>query len=870
MHLRTYLYVGSAVAAIAMTTGASAQSTGTADFEGEIVVTGTRVSDVGGVQQPDTSKARTVLTQDLIERQNPGQTVLDTINMVPGVSFQNNDAYGSSGGTLTIRGFDSTRIAMTWDGLLLNDSGSYAVYSNQTVDPELVDSVNVSLGSTDVDSPTASAAGGTVGIRTIMPREDFSVRLSGSMGEFDMMRIFGIVHTGEFTPWGTRAFFSASTTNNRNPFNNYGRVDKKQFNARIYQPLGGDDFISIAGHWNENRNNFFGSLPLRWDANRVVGSGTGNRFPMNSDEREYDINYPCQLTVGVTGVADTANTCGTEFDRRFNPSNTGNIRVQSRFTLSDRMVLTIDPNFQYVKANGGGTATAREFGYDINGAGGRANCATATNGAAVTCVPGYFGGSPYAGGVDLNGDGDTLDQVTVLAPSQTQTHRIGVTASLRYDINDDHIVRLAYTYDRARHRQTGQVGLLQANGTPYDVFPVNDPVFDVNGVALQKRDRLSYAILHQISGEYRGDFGPLTVNAGIRVPFFRRNLNNYCFASSPAFVECSGGSATVDGQIATLNPTYGAPQQRVLNYSRVLPNVGIVYDFTPQMSVFASFAQGISVPGTDNLYQAFFYPVGDDRADPNPEKTDSFELGLRYRSSMIQASIAGWYTHYTDRSASAYDPELDRNVYRNLGTVNKWGIDASISARPTEYLTLTAFGSWNDSDIRDDVAIGLCNAAMVGAGAFGCGSLTDTAYAPTSGKRESGSPTYQFGGSARVSLGAFDLGITAKRTGPRYVFDTNLPTYTGSLATASQVFPSKAPAYWLANLDARLNLSVVGLNEQSYFQLNVYNLFNNFYVGGFGGGLSQSLTSNNTAFGNPSFVQIGAPRTISGTVSFAF
>ena len=34
-------------------------------------------------------------------------------------------------------------------------------------------------------------------------------------------------------------------------------------------------------------------------------------------------------------------------------------------------------------------------------------------------------GSPYAG-KDLNGDGDTLDRVTMLAPSQTQTHRIGV------------------------------------------------------------------------------------------------------------------------------------------------------------------------------------------------------------------------------------------------------------------------------------------------------------------------------------------------------------------------------------------------------------------------------------------------------------
>ena len=95
-----------------MPSAAFAQSTGTVDIrEAAIVVTGTRTKDVGGVQTPDTPKAKAVLTQEMIARQKPGQTILDTINLVPGVSFQNNDAYGSAGGTLTIRGFDSTASA---------------------------------------------------------------------------------------------------------------------------------------------------------------------------------------------------------------------------------------------------------------------------------------------------------------------------------------------------------------------------------------------------------------------------------------------------------------------------------------------------------------------------------------------------------------------------------------------------------------------------------------------------------------------------------------------------------------------------------------------------------------------------------------
>ena len=93
--------------AVIFPTAAFAQSTGTQDFdkkEEAIVITGTRAQQVGGVVAPDSSKAKAVLTQEYIARQNPGQSVLDTINAVPGVSFQNNDAYGSSGGTLNIRG----------------------------------------------------------------------------------------------------------------------------------------------------------------------------------------------------------------------------------------------------------------------------------------------------------------------------------------------------------------------------------------------------------------------------------------------------------------------------------------------------------------------------------------------------------------------------------------------------------------------------------------------------------------------------------------------------------------------------------------------------------------------------------------------
>ena len=66
--------------AVIFPTAAFAQSTGSQDFEQQaIIVTGSRIQDVGGVQAPDTPKSKAVLTQEIIARQNPGQTILDTI-----------------------------------------------------------------------------------------------------------------------------------------------------------------------------------------------------------------------------------------------------------------------------------------------------------------------------------------------------------------------------------------------------------------------------------------------------------------------------------------------------------------------------------------------------------------------------------------------------------------------------------------------------------------------------------------------------------------------------------------------------------------------------------------------------------------------
>jgi iron complex outermembrane receptor protein len=341
-----------------------------------------------------------------------------------------------------------------------------------------------------------------------------------------------------------------------------------------------------------------------------------------------------------------------------------------------------------------------------------------------------------------------------------------------------------------------------------------------------------------------------------------------CFTTSATgFVDCLADPSLID-DYAAANPSFSEPQHRVLKYNKLLPNIGVIYDFTPRISGFASYAKGLSVPSTDNLYNAFFFDEDADGAKPSPETTDSFDGGLRYRSSTVQGQLSLWYTKFNDRLASSYDPELNASVFRNLGRVDKWGIDGSVAWSPIKQFTGYLFGSLNKSKIKENIQTG-------GGAGFDCDSADPTSpttkrnCAFTKGNYESGAPKYTYGASVLTTLGDFEFGVTAKRTGPRYIFDTNEPIRSGDVdvpAGVVELFSSKAPAYWLVNLDARYNLrQLVGL-EKSYFAVNVYNLFDETYVGGFTAGLNQTVSSSGV-YGSAPFAQIGAPRTVSGTLS---
>jgi iron complex outermembrane receptor protein len=807
-----------AIAAALAGPQALAQTTASQILE-EVTVTGEKI-DGGLIRKETVAKSRSTVGQDYFDTQAAGQTVFQSINLVPGVNFTNSDPYGSSGGNIRLRGFDGNRIALLSDGIPLNDTGSYAVFTNQQLDSEIVDRINVNLGTTDVDSPTAAATGGTINLLTNIPEDEFGGMAKFSAGDDSYTRWFLRTDTGEFGPWKTKAFFTASLQD-YDKFKGPGELEKRQINGRIYQDLGDGDFVSLAFHGNRNRNDFLRNL------SKVQIARSGFRF----DQLDTCLRAPTRPNVAdndgmvAQGDPDNSMSCTNYFNVRQNPSDTANIRGQASFGITDSLRWTFDPNFQYVLANGGGYTLVPENDRRLRGA---------------TTAP----------GVDLNGDGDTLDNIGLYNPNNTNTRRYGVSTSLIWEITDTDVLRVGYTLDYGRHRQTAQFGPLDAEGDPLSDFAGRDgqSILTANGgLPLRSRDRLSVARLNQASVSYSTKFMDerLGLSLGVRAPFFRRELSNRCFTQisglggggnpgignplctteTPNSAPAADNTVTFTGRDAR---TFLQPFGTTVKFDEILPNLGVSFEPTDASQVFFNYAKGFAAPRTDNLYLK-----PNDLDSVRGEETDTLEIGYRYQTGSITANTVIWSTKVSDRIVSAFDPDSGINVDRNVGDVDMMGVDASIGAELIQGLSGYITASYIDSEIKDDF------------------QFNATTLLPISGKELVETPEFTFGGRLEYRVGSFSTGFQAKFVDERFATDLN---------------DESAPSYKVFDVDARYEFTMFR-DRRSYVQVNLNNIFDEEYLGNI---LTTTTALDSRFMPRAPLYSIGAPRTLQVTVQTQF
>jgi iron complex outermembrane receptor protein len=504
------------------------------------------------------------------------------------------------------------------------------------------------------------------------------------------------------------------------------------------------------------------------------------------------------------------------------------------------------PNVQYVLANGGGLFSFKEnTGQLIGGSSGGSGTTTTPYG----CIAGK--------GCDLNGDGDLLDTVGLYQPSTTNTRRWGFNTSLIYQFDDNNTVQVAYTLDYGLHRQTGTTSFVDPVNGPYDPFAgLKDhahEVFDATGVPLRYRDRKSKAIMNQAAFDYEGKYFDDTLNAslGFRLPFFERDLNQYCYeqaGSSTAYcttqTPTSYDAASNRYYFAGGNAAgYTAPGHAVRRYTRFLPHLGLTYmPFGKEHQFFGSYTQEIAAPRTDNLYQSVCtsgtFPCTryTTFASTKPETSTTYQIGYRYLGEDLQAAVILWNSQVKNRIVSSYD--LDTNTYfdHNVPGVNFSGIDLESNYFVTDDLSIYANAGYDHARIISNIQVG-------------------GGFAPTLNKQLSETPKWTFSGRVDYKVvPELDVGVGAKYVSRRNQTEDNV---------------AFVPDYYTVDADVIYDLDQLGLTDSS-LRFDATNLLNKHYFGSLGTQTCWAPVANTSGCTSFPYAYLGSPQTFQATLTVRY
>lgn len=138
-------------------------------------------------------------------------------------------------------------------------------------------------------------------------------------------------------------------------------------------------------------------------------------------------------------------------------------------------------------------------------------------------------------------------------------------------------------------------------------------------------------------------------------------------------------------------------------WNALTPKIAIDYQFGPSALGYVSYTQGFKAGGFDNRASR----IEDAQRAFDPEKVRSYEAGLKteWFDRHLRANFAGFYNDYTNLQVSSYVPELARTVRTNAASAETYGLEAELSASPTNRLNLQASAGWLIARYKDFVGV---------------------------------------------------------------------------------------------------------------------------------------------------------------------
>lgn len=149
--------------------------------------------------------------------------------------------------------------------------------------------------------------------------------------------------------------------------------------------------------------------------------------------------------------------------------------------------------------------------------------------------------------------------------------------------------------------------------------------------------------------------------------------------------------------LTAVSASFGLPATNANEgtFSSVNPRVNVSYKLSPDAMVYVSAAKGFRSGGFNSA--AAGGPLAYD-----PEKLWTYEIGTKQQWLERRVTLEGavYYNDWQGVQSSFVPVGTAIGFITNGGKVTGWGVDATLTARPTNGLTLSATYGWNNSEYK--------------------------------------------------------------------------------------------------------------------------------------------------------------------------
>ncbi|MDF0545273.1 TonB-dependent receptor [Sphingobium sp. H39-3-25] len=686
--------------------------------------------------------------KDDIALLTPGTTPLKAIQKLPGVNFQSADAFGAYewSSRISLRGFNQNQLGFTLDGVPLGDMsyGNYnGLHISRAIISENLGTVSVSQGAGNLATASTSNLGGTLTFTSRDPSKDLGIAASGTYGSNDTWRGFVRIDSGDLG--GIRGYLSYGYLN-AGKWKGDGEQRQHQVNAKVVADVG-EGKITAFLNWSDRRENDYQDM----SAEMIQRLG-----------RDFDNLAPdWQTAYQIAAIARNQQWLaanGSAFPQSAMPF------PQYGFTYPAPITLLDDGYYDAAGLRrdwlGGVTfETPLTDSVDVKVQGYYHN----NHGQGLWWTP--YTDSPSGAPIAIRTTEYDMDRAGTIASLAWETGPNRLEVGGWYESNDFHQARRFY----------GLANTLAGSSRDSLKFQKNPFLtqWDFN----YDTQTMQYYVMDKL------DLGQLTISGGwkgVRV-------------ENKATPIVSGGLAS--GNISSED--------------WFLPQLGLLYRINDNAEVFANYTENFrpfvsaATSGLFGISQASFNASA---GNLKPETSKTIEGGLRYRTGMFQAALAGYYVDFNNRilAVQVGAPIEGRpSELQNVGSVRSFGFEASGTITLMRGLSATASYAYNDSTYRDDV-------------------LSGVTTIPLKGKTVTDSPKHI--ASAEI---AYDGDLFFGRIGANYM-SKRYYTYTNDQSVGGRVVA-----------DASIGIKVPeGMGFLTGFAIegSVTNLFDKDYVGTVGSG----------------------------------